>query len=456
MATLDYYDDTYQPGYGTDALIAQDYKLKQREAALIEQMKAAASQIGVQPQGQMVSGRYVAPSKSQMLLPLVQQIANQVQEKKLTEDRSGYRALEARAINNHLAQMPSDDDSIQAKLKWAQAGAQIPALRSQMTDYAKDLLIKEPDRIATLQDRKDARADRAVEAEKARQGKAEEAQRQRDFQGQQNDANRDLRATIAAAVRAHSGSEKASDYQVFQGADGSLTRVNKLTGESSQLGGGGKPSANFEKQQQESQTKVQNAKTGLDTLSRMEPLLGKATSSGVGAMRDKAFGQFGMSTSAGDAAGELQQMGNSLVQLIDRSGLGPQFSDADVRFLKDTAGGLGDPTVPESRKRATLKRVREQFQRTVDQSPSAPRSSGNLRQDIIKAAKSLDSGLAGGGANDTQNLMLQEYRKATSDADRAAIKRELDRAGYKGPLPGESSTAGPKVRTYNPATGRLE
>ncbi len=64
------------------------------------------------------------------------------------------------------------------------------------------------------------------------------------------------------------------------------------------------------------------------------------------------------------------------------------------------------------------------------------------------AAAATNSGLAGGGANDMQNILLQEYAKTLQrtddrkDADLAALQQELQRAGYRGALPGQSQAPG--------------
>lgn len=63
-----------------------------------------------------------------------------------------------------------------------------------------------------------------------------------------------------------------------------------------------------------------------------------------------------------------------------------------------------------------------------------------------------DSGLSGGGANDQQNILLQEYSKLTNPADKAAVERELRRAGYKGTLPGSQPSGQPAQAPAGPAT----
>lgn len=62
-----------------------------------------------------------------------------------------------------------------------------------------------------------------------------------------------------------------------------------------------------------------------------------------------------------------------------------------------------------------------------------------------------DSGLSGGGANDQQNILLQEYRTLTDPADKAAVERELRRAGYNGALPGSQPAGQPRQAPAGPA-----
>jgi hypothetical protein len=61
------------------------------------------------------------------------------------------------------------------------------------------------------------------------------------------------------------------------------------------------------------------------------------------------------------------------------------------------------------------------------------------------------SGLAGGGANDQQNILLQEYKNATDPRDREAVARELQRAGYRGALPGQQPSGQPTQAPAGPA-----
>ncbi|MDM0103744.1 hypothetical protein QTH97_02280 [Variovorax sp. J22R24] len=361
---------------GNEALTTQAFRLAERRKQLQEQAAAIAQQ--GQPQGQMVSGRFVAPSKGQQLLPILGQALVQYKQTALDNEASDYERRAAAAAMEHLSHPPAADAPREEKLAWAQRGSQIPNVAPLMKAYATDQLVTEPERVEARAERRQKQADAIAEAQRKQQEELT-YRRERDQQrADDNAANRDLRATLAHAVRsAGGGGDKASNYQLFQGDGGTITRVNKLSGQKDVVGQGGKSSAGVLKEQQDAKQAIDNAEKAIDLLDQMKPLIPKATSSTVGSVRDKALGVVGVSTAAGDAAGEIDQMGKKLVSYIDRKGLGPQFSDADLKFLSATSGGLGDPTIPVSRKLAVYERVRKQFEQ---------QAKGPSIRDAVKAA----------------------------------------------------------------------
>jgi hypothetical protein len=336
--------------------------------------------------------------------PLIGDTSRGFQEDRLDKDLAGYNRLESAAAQEHMRSMPTTEPgpygtpvpaSNKTKLAWAQRGQSIPSLKNVMDQYIADQVVKEPEREEARAERATAREETVAEARR-RQADELRYRRERDEQAQQ--LRRDLAAQAAAdraALKAMGGGgggggggDKASDYQIVTASDGTVYRVGKKPGSPMERveGASGRQSATTEKTAADAVTKQRNAAEGLVLLRDMEPLLSTATSSGAGALRDTIAAAAGYSTSAGDAAGELLNMGANLVSLIDRSGLGPQFSDADLKFLSNKAGGLGDPTVPESRKRAVYNRVVQQFKRaagapsreasgSVAPAPAAPRSS---------------------------------------------------------------------------------
>lgn len=364
-------DNTQLPAsYGNEALMRRQLQLRDREATLKEAAKAARE--AAPPQGTMVSGIYVKPSIAQQLTPIAQQISQAIQKKGLEADQTGYDAVEASAVQQHMAQRPPDDAPLQAKVAWAQKGAQIPALRSLMTDYQKDLTINEPERIANRADKKDARAAAIAEAQRKQQEDLEykrdrdssNDQLRRDLAGDSND----LRRTLAAAVRANGGGGgKGSDWVLDHDASGNATLVNKLTAEVKPIGSTGREAAGITKERQEQGEKVSNAKKALTDLDEAERILPTATGSAAGSLRDTIAGAAGISTDGAKAAARLDQIASTLAGQVPR--LGGSTSDKDLQFYKEQVGNLGDRSKPVGVRMAALKQVRKFMERASD--PSA-------------------------------------------------------------------------------------
>jgi len=413
MSSMDYYGsgDQLPAGYGNTSAILQQYRLRDREADLKERMKAAREKIA--PQGQMVSGYYVPPSTAQMLTPLVEQLSLAMEKKGLDADLTGYDKYEMQAVKRHMAGKPADDAPQAAKLAWAQQGAQIPALRSLMADYTKDQLVDEPERVAVRADRKEARAQTIAESQRKQQEDLA-YKRERDEQNDQlrrdlaADSN-DLRRTLAAAVRANGGGgggDKASNYQIVQDAQGSAFRVNKLTGEVSPLGAIGRETASLTADRTKQGENKTNAAKALEDLNEAETLLKTATGSKAGSLRDTIAGAAGFSTEGAKAAAALETVSNGIVANIPR--MAGQVSDADLAFLKKQGGDLANKELPTETRLAALKQVR----RIMTRAASGPTTAQSSAQPSI----------------------------------RDAVKAAADKP----------SSPTPRIRVYNPATGRLE
>ncbi|MDP9963559.1 cell wall-associated NlpC family hydrolase [Variovorax paradoxus] len=402
MSSMDYYGDVDQlpPSFGNASLILQQHRLRDREADLKERIKAAREKAA--PQGQMVSGYYVPPSKAQILTPLVEQLTQALEKKGLDADQTGYDKYEMQAVARHMASKPPDDAPQPTKLAWAQQGAQIPALRSLMMDYAKDQLVNEPERVAVRTDRKEARAETIAEARR-RQQEDLEYKRERDAANEQlrrdlaGDSN-DLRRTLAAAVRANGGGGggggggsvwAGKDVISKENSDGTVTLIHKPTGETKSIGAVGRESATITKERQEQGEKVSNAKKALTDLDEAERLLPVATGSAAGSLRDTIAGAAGISTDGAKAAARLDQIASTLAGQVPR--LGGATSDKDLEFYKEQVGNLGDRSKPVGVRLAALKQVRKFMERASDASMYAdptgkPASTGSSIRDAVKAA----------------------------------------------------------------------
>ena len=388
--------------YGNEALIRRQHQLRDREATLKEAAKVARETAA--PQGQMVSGIYVKPSIAQQLTPIAQQISQEIQRRGLEADQTGYDSLEAGAVERHLAQRPADDAPLQAKVAWARKGQQIPAMRSLMVDYEKDLTINEPERMVNRADKKDARAAAIAEAQRKqqedlaykREHDASNDQLRRDLAGDSND----LRRTLAAAVRANGGGNSGNvwagkDVISKENSDGTVTLIHKPTGDTKTIGAVGRESASITKERQEQGDKVSNAKKGLSDLDEAERLLPMATGSAAGSLRDTIASAAGISTGGAKAAARLDQIASTLASQVPR--LGGATSDKDLQFYKEQVGNLGDRSKPVGVRLAALKQVRKFMERASDPSSYAsptgrPASAGpSIRQAVEAAADKQDA-----------------------------------------------------------------
>jgi hypothetical protein len=109
--------------------------------------------------------------------------------------------------------------------------------------------------------------------------------------------------------------------------------------------------------EQKTSAPMAELKSSNGLLDMAEPLIAKATGSGVGAAVDAAGNWVGMSSESGDAAAQLRSIEGMLVSKMPKMS-GPQ-SDKDVLLYKQMAGQIGDPMVPASKKSAALATIRE-------------------------------------------------------------------------------------------------
>lgn len=101
------------------------------------------------------------------------------------------------------------------------------------------------------------------------------------------------------------------------------------------------------------------------------------TGSGVGTLYDKAAGFFGASPEGAAEAQKLSAVGGALVSKMPRME-GPQ-SDKDVQLYRESAGLVGDSTIPIARRKAALETVKSLWSKYERLNPgtfSAPTSSG--------------------------------------------------------------------------------
>jgi hypothetical protein len=115
-----------------------------------------------------------------------------------------------------------------------------------------------------------------------------------------------------------------------------------------------------------------DAEDSLGLLAEAERLLPDATGSGVGAIRDSAFGALGLSTVGAQATAALKTIAGQLVAKMPRME-GPQ-SNFDVQMYKEMAGDLANPATPVEQRQAALVMIRKLQQKYAPDSGPADES----------------------------------------------------------------------------------
>jgi hypothetical protein len=111
------------------------------------------------------------------------------------------------------------------------------------------------------------------------------------------------------------------------------------------------------KQIEEVQTNVNNAHAVHSVVKQIEETLPKAHGSGIGAGFGYMANVFGMDSPQNEADAQLKVLGSKLLMQVPRF-QGPQ-SDKDVAVYKEAAGQIGDPTIPANVRMAALKTIKE-------------------------------------------------------------------------------------------------
>lgn len=125
---------------------------------------------------------------------------------------------------------------------------------------------------------------------------------------------------------------------------------------------------------------TKDAKDALMIIGEAEKYIDQATGSGVGTGLDWLGRAVGYSTKGDTAIGQLKALEGVLVSKMPKMS-GPQ-SDKDVALYKQMAAEIGDPMMPNSRKKAALQVVKQIQQKYADQGQSG--ASGSWGQGQFK------------------------------------------------------------------------
>lgn len=346
-----------------------DFQVRQQLLELRKKALAEAMRSGVQlpqmPEGQMVSGHYIAPHPTQILAATIQPMLLQASRRKEIEqfkkDQAEFYNQNKQQADAWFAQMlgrptsqtdqegfgptPPEGLSIPpsgaTRAKLLAQGTNIPGVSDLSRRMLLEQLVEEPKRqeAATIrsQDREDRQAAAASALAANLAFKKEEAERQRLDRGENQAADRLLRRELIA-------------LQVGQAQD----RADE------------KKQAALDKTQAaidaKAAAKQADAREALNLLTTARELVPKATSSVIGTGRDKLLGVFGQSTDAADAAARLKAIGGLLTSKMPRME-GPQ-SNLDVQLYQEMAARVGDSNVPVSQRLAaidTIEKIQKRY-----------------------------------------------------------------------------------------------
>ena len=130
------------------------------------------------------------------------------------------------------------------------------------------------------------------------------------------------------------------------------------------------------------------ARQALDELPGMldqaERTLPGATGSGAGRLVDQAANFIGVTTGGAQGAAQLKSIAAGIVSRLPR--MAGAVSDADLQFLKEQAGQLGDESLPIGVRQAALAALRE----TLNRNRQAPGGPAAPAQPQATAAPSVD------------------------------------------------------------------
>jgi hypothetical protein len=389
--------------------------------------KAQEGQTFNAPEGQMVSGRYVAPNFLQVLAEGLRGYGNIQDEKKYDKELSDLRGERKTVMANVLreyqtamtptpavastttpTQMPSFDDADAATMQGVSGyGATTGAQAAKAPDYRAaggilaaspfaqhqtaglNLLGQIPQMEATAADRVETRSSRAqevkdrleaqakLERERAQDRKDLEAQRAQDRKDEEERRRIDKiesekrraddqanQTRLAASLR----TPTPKNVQIIQTDTGPVQLVDGVA--MPIVGPGGKPIGPVKTP--ETLERTNNANAALATIKQARDIIPKATGSYLGEGVDQLGRVVGFSTAGAKAGAQLKALEGDLVSKMPKMS-GPQ-SDKDVALYRQMAGVIGDTTTPPATKLAALNTIEEIQKRYAGQTPMTPPS----------------------------------------------------------------------------------
>lgn len=316
-----------------------------------EQQRKLAEQLRNQqmPEGQMISGHYVAANPLSQIGAALRQFTGIEMEDRAKKGIESTRAEQGQALKDWQAAMPTTKteemagpydaaQGIQAPTRttkptaedfmaWGQQGFSIDPMAAQMGMQGANMQLTREANAQNMQAR-------LLDAQQARQERF---------------AQQEQMARLAASLRP-APQEKMVSVIGPDGQTPVLVPQSQAAGMTPFAAGAankpGSPAA-----------QMKDANEALALLQQAAPLINKSTNSGIGAGVDYLMALGGGSTAGADTAAKLKALGGMLVAKMPKMS-GPQ-SDKDVLLYKEMAGRIGDPTIPASQKKAAMDTINE-------------------------------------------------------------------------------------------------
>jgi hypothetical protein len=340
------------------------------------------------PQGQMVSGHFVAPATTQYL---AQALKGYLGGQDVEAAKQGIKDLMAQRLGERQKWMESAPQEQTVQVEDRSSLPEKQQTQMGPSPYSKALRVK-----PTIEDTlawytKMPGADEATigqgvlkaaelsEAQKARQ----DALRAQMFQqSAEKERDRELRRDMAAMAQAN----RPEPLVAVLDKEGKPVMLPRSQA-------GGMTPANAQTMGQSSpEQRIRDANDAMSILRQAAPLVNKSTSSGVGTAADYLAGLAGYSTAGADTAADLKVLGGALVSKMPKMS-GPQ-SDKDVALYKEMAGKLGDSTVPASQKRSAMQTLMNLQAKYAGVAPETLNFEGSAKSanDILMQADKIIGG----------------------------------------------------------------
>lgn len=349
------------------------------------------------PQGQMVSGWYVAPSITQYMAEALKGYNAAQNEKKaqgeydrLSKQKSDetarlLRKLEPQAsvtVSPEMANAAYGQGDINSTM--ASPTPQTSTEYVQPTEQQRMAALL---RGAAVNPEAFAPQVKMAEWDMARQDKRTAAQEAADLRRElANQSSQDRRYLASMAAQ-----NKPEPLVTVMGANNQPILVPR-----SQAAGMTPFNAQVQKQTQADSAAQTGARRALETVGydpatgndRVSELINQSTGSGIGALADKAAGAVGYATEGAKATGQLEAMAKQIT--LDRlSGkLGAGISNADVMMLDKALGDIANPGTPNEVKMEAwnqAKRILEQSAGYKQVGAAVPASSPAQSSDMPPA-----------------------------------------------------------------------